>query len=141
MTKMTDDEASLLTGLRRALHREPELAFEEERTADTVCRVLDEAGIAYEYALDYLLATNRKVARRLQLAEPVRRFDPARVADLDLPDGLQGHRVDRDDRVLRARLDRGLGRRAHTRGQAPAGSPTSSATSRRSTVCRIPPLR
>lgn len=48
---MTDDELNLLTTLRRDLHRTPELAFEEERTAEKVCRVLDEAGIAYERGL------------------------------------------------------------------------------------------
>ncbi|QQA42171.1 M20 aminoacylase family protein [Pelagovum pacificum] len=37
-----------LTDLRRQFHRIPELGFEESRTADLVCRTLDEIGVPYE---------------------------------------------------------------------------------------------
>ena len=36
-----------LTTFRRDLHRHPELSWEETRTADQVCRFLDELGVAY----------------------------------------------------------------------------------------------
>ena len=38
-----------LVSLRRAFHREPELAFEEERTARRIMEELDRLGIPYEY--------------------------------------------------------------------------------------------
>jgi amidohydrolase len=41
----TDDERRLLTGLRRDLHRHPELSWQETRTQEKLERVLKDAGI------------------------------------------------------------------------------------------------
>ena len=38
---------SRLVALRRDLHQHPELSWQERRTADQICRFLDELGVAY----------------------------------------------------------------------------------------------
>ena len=45
------EEHDLLVALRRDLHANPELGFEEERTADIVARLLEEMGIAVHRGL------------------------------------------------------------------------------------------
>lgn len=39
-----------MVDIRRRLHREPELAFEEEHTAELIMKELDRLGVAYDYA-------------------------------------------------------------------------------------------
>ena len=48
---LTSDELEYLTALRRDLHANPELGFEEERTADIVARHLQSAGLAVHRGL------------------------------------------------------------------------------------------
>ena len=47
---IAEAETQNMTALRRELHRHPELSFHEERTTETICRILTESNIPYRRA-------------------------------------------------------------------------------------------